>query len=102
MQWLRSVVTEQMTIWESITVVLALDFLYDDFKMTIASLLHFQNKNFKKIKQIITSIKAENLTKQIMGAIADLTRMTKKKQSERNDLRVNEECFNCRKSTSNS
>ena len=48
-QQLQSAVTEQRTIWESIMRVVTLDSLYNDFEMTMASLLHSGNKNLAKI-----------------------------------------------------
>lgn len=46
-QRLQSAVTEHVTIWDSITLVVALDSLYDDFEMTTAPLLHSATKILK-------------------------------------------------------
>ena len=110
-QRLQSAVTGQRTIWNSITLVVALDSLHNDFEMTIAPLLHSGDKDIEEIEQIITSTEAANLAKCVVGATADLTMMAKRKQLERSDLRQNEECFiygkkghyakDCRSSTHN-
>ena len=92
---LQSAVTEQRTIWNSITLVVALDSLNYDFEMTTAPLLHSGDKDIEEIQQIVTSNEAANLAKRVVGATADLTMMAKRKQPKRSDSRQNEECFNC-------
>lgn len=47
--------------------------------MTTAPLLTSGDKDFKEIQQIVTSIKAANMAKQIVGATIDLIIMAKKK-----------------------
>ena len=94
-QRLQSAVTEQRTIWDSITLVVALDSLHNDFKITTAPLLHSGNKDIKEIQQIVTSTEEANLAKRVVEVIADLTMIIKKKQPKRSDSRQNEECFNC-------
>ena len=78
-QQLQSAVTEQKTIWESITLVVALKLLHDNFEMTMAPFLHSSNKDFEEIQQIVTSTEAVNLAKQAVGATTDLAMMAKKK-----------------------
>ena len=92
-QRLQFAVTEQQTIWDSITLVVALDSLHDDFELITSPLLHLGDKNIMEIQQIVTSTKTANLAKRAVGAIANLTMMAKKKQPERSDLRQNEKCF---------
>ena len=99
-QRLQSAVTEQRTIWESITLVVALDFLNDDFEMTTAPLLHSGDKDFEKIQQIVLSTKAANLAKCVVGATTDLAMMAKKKHSDKQHAtksKANQDCFNCGK-----
>ena len=79
------------------TLLVALDSLHDNFEMTTALFFYSNDKNLKGIQQIVTSTKAANLIKHIVGAIIDLTMIVKKKQLERNHSRPNEECFNYRK-----
>lgn len=45
------------------------------------------------------SIEVANSAKQVVGTIADLIMIVKKKQLERSNFRQNEECFNYRKIT---
>ena len=97
-QQLQSAVTEQRTIWESITLVVAFDLLHDNFEMTTASLLHSSDKNLEEIQQIVTWTKAANLAKRAVGVIVDLALMAKKKQPERTiRSKPGEECFDCGK-----
>lgn len=50
LQCLQSAVTEHYIIWDSITLVVALDSLHDNFKMTTMPLLHSGNKDLKEIE----------------------------------------------------
>lgn len=50
-QRLQSAVTEHRTIWDSITLVVALDSLHDDFEMTTAPLLHPVTRILKKFNR---------------------------------------------------
>lgn len=49
-QQLQSAVTKQKIIWKSITLVVAFDLLHNDFEMTIAPLLHSDNKDIEEIQ----------------------------------------------------
>ena len=57
--------------WNSITHVIALDSLHDDFEMTTALLLYSGDKDLKEIQQIVTSTKAANMAKRATGQTAD-------------------------------
>lgn len=98
-QRLQAAVTEHRTIWDSITLVVALDSLHDDFEMTTAPLLHSGDKDLEEIQLIVTSTEAANLAKRATGGTADLAMMAKKKgpQQQPPRARPNEECFNCGK-----
>lgn len=87
---------EHRTILDSITLVAALDSLYDDFEITIALFFYLGNKDFEEIQLIITSTKAMNLAKQAIGIIEDLAVMTKNKKPQQQSprSRSNEKCFN--------
>lgn len=76
--------------------MIALDFLYNNFEMTTTLLFHLSDKNFKAIQQIITSMKAANLAKQIVKAIINLAMTTEKRQSDTSNSKskINRECFN--------
>lgn len=77
-QYLESAVTEQRTIFESITLVVILNLLHKDFEMTTAPFLYSGNKNFKKIQQIVLFNKAANMAKYVIRVITNLTIMAKK------------------------
>ena len=47
-QTLQSIVTKQKTIWESITLVITLDSLHDDFEMTSIPLFYSSYKDLEK------------------------------------------------------
>lgn len=81
-QCLQAAVTEHRTIWDSITLVVAFNSLYNDFEMTTAPFLHLGNKNLKEIQLIVTSTKAANLAKQATGIIKDLAMIARKKGSQ--------------------
>lgn len=51
--------------------------------MTIALLLYFDDKDLEKIQQIVTSTKAVNFAKCVVGAKANLALMAKKKQTKK-------------------
>ena len=78
-QRLQSAVTEHQTIWDSITLVVALDSLHDDFEITTTPLLHSGDKDLEEIQQIVTSTEAANMAKRASGQTADLAMMTKKR-----------------------
>ena len=99
-QRLQSAVTEHRTIWDSITLVIALDLLHDDFEMTTAPLLHLGDKDLEEIQQIVTSTEAANMAKQATSQTADLAMMTRKRLDGRQQTpnpKANEECFDCGK-----
>ena len=86
-QRFQSTVIEQRTIWDSITLVVALDWLHDNFEMTTTPFLHSDKKDIKKIQQIVIFTKKANLPKYVVGATADLTMIAKRKLLERSNLR---------------
>ena len=93
---LLAVITEHRTIWDSITLVVALDSLHDDFEMTIAPLFHLGDKDLEEIQLIVTSTEAANLAKRATGITRDLAMVARKKRSQQQSpkSRPNEECFN--------
>ena len=98
-QQFQSAVIEQRTIWESITLVVALVSLHNNFEMMTAPLFHSGNKDLEEIQQIVTFIEAANLAKQAVRATTDLAMMAKKKQLKKYPIKpkTNKECFNCGK-----
>lgn len=51
-------------IYNSITIVIAFDLIYNDFKTKTLNLLETDNKIIDKIQQILSFAKAKNLSKQ--------------------------------------
>ena len=96
---LQSAVLEQRTIWESITLVVALDSLHNNFEMTTALPLHSGDKDLKEIQQIVMSTEAANLAKQAVRGTTKLTMIAKKKQLQKYPAqpKTNKKCFNCGK-----
>ena len=95
-------VIEHRIIWDSITLVEALDSLHDDFEMTTTLLLHSGDKNIEEIQQIVTSTKVANMARQTIGQIVDLAMQMKKRldgrqQQLQSRQRTNKKCFNYRK-----
>lgn len=68
---------EHKTIWDSITLAIALDLLYDDFEIITTPFFHLGNKNFKEIQLIVISIEAANMAKQATDITTDLIMITK-------------------------
>ena len=97
-QRLQSAVTEHQTIWDSITLVVALDSLHNNFEMTTVPFLHYGDKDLEKIQQVVTSIKTANMAKQAIGQTADLAMIAKKRsdgQQQPQKPKPNKKCFNC-------
>lgn len=78
-QYLLFVITKHQTIWNSIILIIALNFLYNNFEITTTSLLYSDNKDLKEIQQIVTSTKVANIAKQATGQTKNLVIITKKK-----------------------
>lgn len=74
--------------------MVVLDFQYDKFEMIITSFFPSSNKDFEEIQQIVTSIQIAYLAKQLIKTKADLTIITKKKWSKKNNSRQNRKYFN--------
>ena len=77
-QCLQSAVTKHWTIWDSITLVVAFDSLYNDFKLTTAPLLYSGDKDIVEIQQIVTFTEAANMARQTTGWTTDLAMQMKK------------------------
>lgn len=89
-------ITKHRIIWDSITLIGALNSLYDNFEMTTASLLYSGNKDFEETQLIVIFIKVANLAKQVIYITIDLAMMPRKKEPQQQSLksRLNIECFN--------
>lgn len=94
---LQSTITTNRDIWDSIAIVVALDFLHDDFETTITSMLERGDKTIEEIQQILASAEAKFLSKQAIGVTADLTMMSKSKGSSKRKATSDDRCYNCHK-----
>lgn len=95
-QRLQGAVIEYKTIWDSITLVVALDLLFNNFEMTIAPLFYLNNKDLEEIQLIVTSTKVANLAKQTTGVTRDLAIIVRKKRllQQTPQSKPNKKCFN--------
>lgn len=96
---LRSAITPNRDIWDSIAIVVALDSLHDDFETTTNSMLESGDKSIDKIQQILASAEAKFLSKRATGITGDLAIMSKGRNSGFNKRKATSEdrCFNCQK-----
>ena len=60
---LQSGITLNRNIWNSITILVVLDFLYNNFETIITNILKHGNKIIKKIKQILTFVEVKFINK---------------------------------------
>lgn len=72
-----SSITPNRNIWDSIAIVIALDFLHNDFEITTVTILEPGDKMINKIQHILTSVKAKFISKCATGVIGDLAMMFK-------------------------
>lgn len=99
-QRLQSINTEQKKIWKNIILIVGPELLYNIFEITTTPLPHFGDKDFKKIKQMVTSTKVGNLAKCVVETIANLIILAKKKHLNKQyaiKSNANEKYFNCKK-----
>lgn len=86
--------TEERDLFEIITIVIALDILYNDFDTTIASMLETGNKSINEIFTIIQSKEAKFKNKQaiknIVDAVLTFCVFPPKKKATYDNL-----CYNC-------
>ena len=78
--------------------VIAQDFLHNNFEMITTLLLHSSDKDLKKIQQIVTSTEVITLAKYVKSQTADLKIMIKNNQPDKKSrIKLNKECFHCDK-----
>ena len=97
-KYLRTAMTPNQDFWDTIVIVIALDFLHQDFDITTASLLETGDKTINKIQSIIQSKKAKNLSKRATGNTGKLAIAFRGKGAPGKRKNTNEdECYNCHK-----
>lgn len=81
-QYFQLAITKDWTIWDSITLVVTLNFLHN-FEIKITSLLHLNNNDLKEIQQIVISTKVANIVKGVTGQTANLVIIIKNNYSNK-------------------
>ncbi len=69
---LRTAMTPNRDLWDTIAIVIALDSLHEDFDTTTASLLETGDKTIDQIQSILQSKEAKNLSKRAIRETSDL------------------------------
>lgn len=93
---LRSAITPNRDIWDSITIVVALNSLHNNFETTTTSMLESGDKTIDEIQQILASAEAKFISKQATGVIGDLAILSRGKSGKRR-VTSDDRCFNCNK-----
>lgn len=65
--------TERRDLFETIAIIIALDMLYNNFDITIASIVKTENKSINEIFIIIQSKEVKLKSKLAIGNISDIT-----------------------------
>ena len=93
---LRTAMTPNRDLWDTIAIVVALDTLHDDFDTTTASLLETGDKTIDEIHSILQSKEAKNISKRTTGGTGDLAMAFRDNtNSFKRKANSHEECFNC-------
>lgn len=58
--------------WDIITIVIALNILYNNFDLITANLIKTGDKSIEQIQSILQLKKAKNINKQFMEAVAEI------------------------------
>ena len=95
---LRTAMTPNRDLWDTIAIVIALDSLHQDFDTTTASLLETGDKTIDEIQSILQSKEAKNLSKRATGNTGELAMAFRDKGAPGKRKATNEyECYNCHK-----
>ncbi len=101
---LRAALTPNRDIYNSIAIVIALDFIYDDFETKTSSLLETGDKSINEIQEILCSAEAKNLSKRATGITGDLAmsfrgppRGYSSYSGAKRKANSDKQCFNCHK-----
>lgn len=92
------VMTSRQDFWDTITIVITLDFLHKDFNTTIISLLKIGDKIINQIQTILQSKKAKNISKKaIKRGIGYLAITFKDNSTFKKKANTYKEYYNCHK-----
>lgn len=94
---LRSAITPNRDIWDSIAIIVALDSLHDDFETTTTSMLERGDKTIEEIQQILASAEAKFISKRATGVTADLAMSSRGKNAGKRKATSEDRCYNCHK-----
>ena len=94
---LRLAMTPGQDLWDTITIVIALDSLHEDFDTTTTSLLEIGDKTIDQIQSILQLKEAKNLSKRATGGTGNLAITFKDKNGPKRKANNNNECYNCHK-----
>lgn len=95
---LQVAITPNRDIWDSIAIAVALNSLYNDFKLTTTTMLERGNKMIDEIQQILASAKAKFIGKQSTGVTKDLAMMSRRgRNGVKRKATSEDKCFNCHK-----
>lgn len=95
---LRSAITPNRDIWDSIAIVVALDSLHDDFETITTSMLERGDKTIEEIQQILASAEAKFISKRATEITADLAMISRGKNGTGKRKATSEDrCYNCHK-----
>lgn len=94
---LRSAITPNRDIWDSIAIVVALDSLHHDFETTTTSMLERGDKTIEEIQQILASAEAKFISKRATGVTADLAMSSRGKNAGKRKATSEDRCYNCHK-----
>lgn len=103
--------TPDRDLWDTITIVIALDTQYNNFDTTTTSLLKTSNKTIDQIQSILQLKEAKTLSKRFTGAVKDIAMVfrdnysgkkkattkaiTNKRKATTKAITNDNECFNC-------
>ncbi len=95
---LRTAMTPNRDLWDTIAIVIAFDSLHQDFDTTTASLLETGDKSIDEIQSILQSKEAKNRSKRATGDTGDLAMAFRDKGSSAKRKATSEdEYYNCHK-----
>lgn len=96
---LQLTITLNHNIWDRILIIIALDFLYNDFETTINRILKSGDKLIDKIQQILVLAKAKFFSKKIIKVTRDFAMIYNKKNLRSNKKKTSskDKCFHYQK-----
>lgn len=93
---LHIAMTTGRDVWDTISIIIALDLLYEDFYITTVSLLETNDKIIDQIQSILQLKKAKNLNKRATRDTGDLA-MAFQDKCPKGKVNSNDEYYNCHK-----